>query len=244
MRRADRFVGLSTTLACVFLFCAEIESHAADLPIPPPLTKLQRSFAAPTPPLTNFEPREIRPPLAAKPPALTNAPPPVEQTISLPTQPVEIRPEPVIAAPAPPPVIAHVSAADIGPSVAPQPATPASAPALLSTLAELATFGLGFIAALIGLLILPSLLRGLDALLAAPLECDGGDAPLFQDADARGFDFPDRAQPDLSAADIHRQTEVLRALKAALDAELDSVRATIRHERTRAKQAETERTMQ
>jgi len=118
--------------------------------------------------------------------------------------------------------------------------TPTETSTFLSSVAELAIFVLGFIAALIGLLVLPGVLRNFDSLLTVPLEGDGSGAPVAREADpSGGFDMPNFAQSELSAADIPKQTEVLRALKDALDAELESVRAAIRRERAQAKAKDT-----
>ena len=53
-------------------------------------------------------------------------------------------------------------------------------------------------------------------------------------------DLSDVAQTELSAADIRKQTDVLRALKDQLDAAAEAARADIRRERSRGEQQQTQ----
>ena len=151
---------------------------------------------------------------------------------SKPLQPREALPQQAAAPSVPAPPVQNVAAAKVLNTT--QAAAPTERSTFLSSLVGLGAVGLGFFAVLIGLLALPTILWAFDAMLERPLECDVGDARTDSDAHLGGFDVQDFAQSELSAADIHRQTEVLRALKEALDAELDSVRAAIRRERARA----------
>jgi hypothetical protein len=147
---------------------------------------------------------------------------------------IAARTEPVVVAPLPAITAQRIGSTDVAPPKAQQSEPSAASTGFLNRLGDLGTFFLIFIGALNGLLVLPIVLRGFDELLAAPLECDVADAPLAHEANATFDDLQDFAHSELTAADIRKQTEVLRALKDTLDAELESVRATIRRERTRA----------
>jgi hypothetical protein len=137
----------------------------------------------------------------------------------------------------------RVTSLDLEPIKPPQTEVAVSSN-FFSTLAELATLGFAVVTAVIVLLALPSILRGFDNLLDSPIRYGEADAPVDGGARQGGYDFQDFAQSELSAADIRNQTEVMRALKGALDADLVSVRATIRRERAHAEQLEAERDMQ
>lgn len=99
----------------------------------------------------------------------------------------------------------------------------------------LRTLGLSLVVLLcgaVGWLAVP-IVRDLDGLLRVDLEGDqsGADTP----AEAAGDLQDDALSPEMSAADIRRETDVLRALKESLDAELASARATLKNERARAR---------
>jgi hypothetical protein len=152
---------------------------------------------------------------------------------------IAARTAPVIVAPLPTLTAQQVAPNDFAPNKAPQAEPSTASTGFMNSLGGFPTFVLVFIAALNGFFVLPFILRGFDALLAAPLECDVSDAPFAQEANATGGDLQDFAHSELTAADIRKQTEVLRALKDTLDAELESVRATIRRERARAEAKDT-----
>lgn len=230
---APRSISSVATLTCVIALCARVESHAADLPIPL-RSERQPPIAAPSTPVVRYG----LPPLRAETPQPT---PPRDQgdaprsgsiASPKPLQPREALPQQAAAPSVPAPPVQNVASAKVLDKT--QAAAPTERSTFLSSLVRLGIVGLGFFAVLIGLLALPTILWAFDAMLERPLECDVGDARTDSDARLTGFDVQDFAQSELSATDIHRQTEVLRALKEALDAELDSVRAAIRRERARA----------
>jgi hypothetical protein len=98
----------------------------------------------------------------------------------------------------------------------------------------LRTLGLPLVVLLCGIVgwLAVPLVQEVDGLLRVDLEGDPGAATP---AEATG-DLQDHAlSPEMSAADIRRETEVLRALKESLDAELASARATLKNERARAR---------
>jgi hypothetical protein len=176
------------------------------------------------------------------------ATPSMEQHNSRPSDSVaSLKPVPLIGAPAKPVVRAplpaivgqQITSADLGVHKAQQAEPSITHTDFVSFLGGLSILVLGCIAALIGFLVLPIILRGFDALLAAPLKCDVADAPLAHETSATFDDLQDFAHSELTAADIRKQTEVLRALKDTLDVELESVRATIRRERARAQAKDT-----
>jgi hypothetical protein len=232
MTRAPHFI-LTAMLVVAAVAAGPVRCHAADLPIPLRYQHLIKPPPEPPPRSESLQMHGVTPQTAV----------PQEKNTSSGIDPIPSPkpPAPVVQAPpkrpAAPVVVApplqHVPATNV---VADKKSaeTPKGSSTFLSFLAELGTFALGFIAALIGLVALPSILRGFDAVLASPLECDVGDVPPDRGAHASGVDIQDFAQSELSAADIRRQTEVLRALKETLDAELESVRATVRRERARA----------
>jgi hypothetical protein len=95
---------------------------------------------------------------------------------------------------------------------------------------------------LVGLIVLINLrdiLRFIDSVFEAapdaqPTAQPGQDLQTEAVAAAMTLDLRDLVQSEFSAADIRKQTEVLRTLKDKLDAELKSARATIRRERAKA----------
>jgi hypothetical protein len=85
------------------------------------------------------------------------------------------------------------------------------------------------------LLMLPGLVRALDRLLERPLEgrtdANGASSP-------DGMSLDEMLKPTKNTATYRSETEVLRAMKEALDAELASVRAQIERERKQAEAME------
>jgi hypothetical protein len=229
-----RFFFSLAALIYAAALCGGTGVLAADLPLPPYI-RLPAPTAMP-PPSTDHSSRRVSE-------EAVQGTPSIEQYNSRPSDSVaSLKAAPLIAAPAkavieaPLPIIAaqQIASTDAVPPKAQQAEPAAASTGFLKHLGDLGTYVLIFLAALNGLLVLSIILRGLDALLAAPLECDAVDAPLAQQANAPGDDLQDFVHSELSAADIRKQTDVLRALKDTLDAELESVRATIRRERARA----------
>jgi hypothetical protein len=240
MSRVSLFTPLPAALACIFLVWGGIASSAADLPLPPPLTRLQKPTATLPPPVISQPPSRMHDEQAQKLLLDQNHPQQPEPIANLKPAPlIAARTAPVIVAPLPALTAQQVASNDLAPNKATQAEPFTASTGFMSSLGGLPTFLLVFIAALNGFFVLPIILRGFDALLAAPLECDVSDAPFAQEANATVDDLQDFAHSELTAADIRKQTEVLRALKDTLDAELESVRATIRRERARAEPKDT-----
>lgn len=100
---------------------------------------------------------------------------------------------------------------------------------------SLGTIAFGALATTIILFVLPGLIRALDRLLEWPWrsEADTYDVPPGNDSC-----FDDFLKPTMSTAGYRSETDALRAMKEALDAELASVRAQIERERKHAKATE------
>jgi hypothetical protein len=221
-------------LVCSAALFAGAGALAADLPLPPYI-RLPAPSAMP-PPIMDYKlPRVSEEAVQETPSIEQHNSRPSDSVASVKAAPLIAAPtEPVVQAPLPAIVRQRIASADSGVHKAPQAEPYSTHTDFVSFLRGLSILALGFIAALIGLLALPSVLRGFDALLAAPLACDGSDASFAHETNATGDDLQAFAQSELTAADIRKQTEVLRALKDTLDAEMESVRATIRRERAPA----------
>lgn len=234
---APRFAFSLAALIYSTALCGGTGVLAADLPLPPYI-RLPAPTAMPPPIMDYKSPRMSEEAVQATPSIEQHNSRPSDSVASLKPAPLNaVRSAPVIVVPLPALPTRHVASNDFAPNKAQQVEPSSASTGFMSSFGGLPTFLLVFIAALNGCFVLPIILRGFDALLAAPLECD--DAAFAHEANATSVDLQDFAHSELSAADIRKQTEVLRALKDALDAELESVRATIRRERTRAEAKET-----
>ena len=216
-------------LACLNL-CAVAQCAGADLPFdyrpygrwerPQAFTPVRPARAAPTEGNAGVTPRPPTPVVAAPP---TRPPPPRVYSLA-PQQPMyEARKE-------------H-KAPPAGPSTGP---ISALASTVLSAVADLARIGFGFLLGLLVLNNIKSIAHFIDGLFEANSEEASAGMPAnnlksnpLSDA---LHDLSDVAQTELSAADIRKQTEILRTLKDQLDAEAEAARADIRRERAWSKQ--------
>jgi hypothetical protein len=236
---APRFAFSLAALIYSTALCGGTGVLAADLPLPPYI-RLPAPTAMPPPIMDYKSPRMSEEAVQATPSIEQHNSRSSDSVASLKPAPLLAAPtKPVIAAPLPALAAQQVASNDFAPKKAQQAEPSSASTGFMSSLGSLSTLVLILIAALNGFFVLPIILRAFDALLAAPLECDVADAPLAHETNATFDDLHDFAHSELTAADIRKQTEVLRALKDTLDAELESVRATIRRERTRAEAKDT-----
>lgn len=116
--------------------------------------------------------------------------------------------------------------------------------ALSGFLWQAVPYGLWVVAGLLVLANLRGIFRSIDSVfeVAANEELAPGSRHELQTesaAAAMTFDLRDFVQSEVSAAEIRKQTEILRALKEELNMELNAVRAMIRRERAKTRQPQT-----
>jgi hypothetical protein len=189
---------------------AAVQAHAADLDVRPYL--LGRSLKLGSVPPSPASAPGVQPPTPL--PHAASAPHRNQKSPSLPR--AIPRPMPPVFAPPP-------KAAPVVPAVVRdiEPAVPAASEGFWAAEAHFLLF---VVPIALFLAFLPDLVRWVDRLLEIPIE-EPGDAP------SSNFQAAGLA---VSAADLRRQMEAMRAMKEAMDAELASVRAQIDRERKRA----------
>lgn len=116
--------------------------------------------------------------------------------------------------------------------------------ALSGFLWQAVPYGLWAVAGLLVLANLRGIFRSIDSVfeVAANEEPAPGsrhDLQMEAVAAAVTFDLRDLVQSEVSAAEIRKQTEILRTLKEELNMELNAVRAMIRQERANTRQPQT-----
>jgi len=217
-----RYLMATTALVAVL---SSVQAIAADLDVRPYLLNPslgQPPVAAPPPPA----------PQVSAPPAPTAeqrkpVPKPVSHAVA-PTGPAHARLQSNRAAPRKAPAALSLTAQAVQPEQRPVSSEGEGGSALGMLI-------FGALTTAFGMLVLPALIRALDQLLERPWGSHGAD---FGDAPTGGFSLDDLLEPATDPAGYRSETEALRAMKEALDAELASARAQMEQARTQAEAME------